>query len=344
MKNPPLNVSRKMKKTPVGEIPVEWSVVAINKFAALKTGGTPSRACQGDYYNGTIPWVKTGDLNNGDIFRTEEKISSLALAETSCSTIPANSVLVAMYGGFKQIGRTGLLKMAAATNQALCAILHDESKVRSKFLQYWLNFRVGAWRKIAGSSRKDPNITKYDVGSLSVVVPSLVEQCKIENTFYSWDCAIKQTEALVEAKRRFKAGLMQQLLTGKRRFPTFGKKKGEGWTRYHLGDLFDERNETGRGDLPLLSITADRGIVNRDDLEKKDTSNADKSKYLRIAPGDIGYNTMRMWQGVSALSDLEGIVSPAYTVCIPKAGKIDGRFAAYLFKYQPVVHDFWRYS
>ena len=75
-----------------------------------------------------------------------------------------------------------------------------------------------------------------------------------------------------------------------------------------------------------------------------DTSNADKGKYLRIAPGDIGYNTMRMWQGVSALSELEGIISPAYTVCIPKSDKIDGSFAAYLFKHQPIVHSFWRYS
>ncbi|MFP4040805.1 MAG: restriction endonuclease subunit S, partial [Desulfosudaceae bacterium] len=68
-----------------------------------------------------------------------------------------------------------------------------------------------------------------------------------------------------------------------------------------------------------------------------------KSKYLRIRPGDIGYNTMRMWQGVSALSPHEGIVSPAYTIATPKKG-VDGEFMAYLFKLPKTIHLFYRYS
>jgi type I restriction enzyme S subunit len=133
---------------------------------------------------------------------------------------------------------------------------------------------------------------------------------------------------------------MQQLLTGKRRFPEFAKSD---WTEYHLGELFSERKETNRTDLPLLAITSDRGVIPRDEVDRKDASSEDKSKYKRISPGDIGYNTMRMWQGVSALSSLEGIVSPAYTICKPKKN-IDSQFAAYLFKYPPVVNIFYRYS
>jgi len=116
-----------------------------------------------------------------------------------------------------------------------------------------------------------------------------------------------------------------------------------GWREWQLGDLFTERVETGRTDLPLLSITGDRGVIPRDELERRDVSKADKSKYLRIAPGDIGYNTMRMWQGMSALSSLEGIVSPAYTICIP-GPDIRGPFAAHLFKLPSVIHLFHRYS
>jgi type I restriction enzyme S subunit len=85
------------------------------------------------------------------------------------------------------------------------------------------------------------------------------------------------------------------------------------------------------------------GVVPRDDVDKKDTSSEDKSRYLRICPGDIGYNTMRMWQGVSGLSELEGIVSPAYTICIP-GPKVDGQFVKHFFKSKPVVHLFCRYS
>jgi type I restriction enzyme S subunit len=112
---------------------------------------------------------------------------------------------------------------------------------------------------------------------------------------------------------------------------------------YYLGDLFAERNETNRVDLPLLSVTGDRGLVPRDEIERRDTSNVDKSKYKRVAAGDIAYNTMRMWQGVSALSTLEGIVSPAYTVIVP-GPKIVPSFARHLFKLPAVVHLFFRYS
>jgi type I restriction enzyme, S subunit len=115
------------------------------------------------------------------------------------------------------------------------------------------------------------------------------------------------------------------------------------WDEVPIGDVFAERREANRPDLELLAITSSRGVVKRDELEKRDTSNPDKAKYLRIAPNDIGYNTMRMWQGVSGVSPYEGIISPAYTVCIPNQ-KIDTRFAAYLFKFPPMVQVFRRFS
>lgn len=96
-------------------------------------------------------------------------------------------------------------------------------------------------------------------------------------------------------------------------------------------------------DLPLLSITGDRGVILQIESEKRDTSNDDKSKYKRITKGDIGYNTMRMWQGRSALSGLEGIVSPAYTIVAPNS-KVDGYYMSVLFKQPRLVYDFWTHS
>ena len=149
-----------------------------------------------------------------------------------------------------------------------------------------------------------------------------------------------QLDLLTDKKRTFKRSLMQQLLTGRKRFPEFSACT---WGEVHLGDVFTERNEVNRPDLPLLSVTGDRGIIPRDELDKRDTSNPDKSKYKRVAVGDIAYNTMRMWQGVSALSSLEGIVSSAYTVTVP-TDRIVGTFARHLFKYPPVVNLFHRHS
>lgn len=110
------------------------------------------------------------------------------------------------------------------------------------------------------------------------------------------------------------------------RFPGFA---GE-WEERLLGDNFEERNEKNRGDLPLLSL-GEAGLVYQSETARKDNSNEDKSKYLRVAIGDIAYNTMRMWQGRCVCAGIEGIVSPAYTVCKPKE-EIDPLFHFYLFK------------
>jgi len=128
-------------------------------------------------------------------------------------------------------------------------------------------------------------------------------------------------------------------LTGKKRLPGFNGQ----WKQEKLGNVFAERSETKCEYLELLAITGSQGVVPRSQLDLKDNSSEDKSKYLRICVGDIGYNTMRMWQGVSAYSNYEGIVSPAYTILKPK-GIINTKYFAYLFKMPEVIFLFYRFS
>ena len=111
---------------------------------------------------GNVPWVKTLDLNNSEIHFTDERVTQAALSETSLQLYPAGSVLVAMYGGYNQIGRTGLLSIPAAVNQALTAIRPDPRKLNSGYLLRVLNYRIDYWKSVASSSRKDPNITGKD--------------------------------------------------------------------------------------------------------------------------------------------------------------------------------------
>ena len=122
------------------------------------------------------------------------------------------------------------------------------------------------------------------------------------------------------------------------RFPGF---EGE-WGERKLGDSFTERIEKNHAELPLLSLGED-GLVLQSDTARKDNSNKDKSKYLRVACGDIAYNTMRMWQGRCVYASIEGIVSPAYTVCKPKDG-IDSLFHYYLFKTHKMIQIFHQNS
>ncbi|MCF7818469.1 MAG: restriction endonuclease subunit S [Kiritimatiellales bacterium] len=127
----------------------------------------------------------------------------------------------------------------------------------------------------------------------------------------------------------------------KLRFPEF--RGAEGWKSKRLGDLFSDRQEAGLTGLPLLSLMDKEGIVPQEDSNRKNNSNSDKSKYLRVVPGDIAYNTMRMWEGRSAFVGLEGLVSPAYTVCEPKPG-VHSLLFSYYFKTPQLIEQFRRYS
>ena len=326
------------KNSPLGIIPKEWEVKRLGDIADITSGTTPLRANSKYYDNGIIPWVKTTDLNNGTLFETEEKVSEEAVKKTSLKLLPKGTVLVAMYGGFRQIGRTAILGIDATINQALSALICKDY-VSSSFVLAWLNCRVNYWKRLAASSRKDPNITGNEVAKFPILIPSKKEQDHIVKVLGLWDTAIEKQSELIEKLTLRKRALMQKLLTGKKRLPGFSGK----WKERRLGELFTERNETNRDDLPLLSITRDKGVIYQSESEKRDISNDDKSKYKRICPNDIGYNTMRMWQGRSALSQLEGIVSPAYTIVTPTED-VDVRFMAMLIQQPRIVYAFWTHS
>ena len=131
------------------------------------------------------------------------------------------------------------------------------------------------------------------------------------------------------------------MLLPKLRFPEFRDMKG--WEPSLLGNLFSQREETGNTDLRLLSLMDKEGIVPQEDTNRKNNASGDRSKYLRVAPGDIAYNTMRMWEGRSALSKLEGIVSPAYTVCVPTP-EANSLFFSHYFRTPQLIAQFARYS
>ena len=189
------------------------------------------------------------------------------------------------------------------------------------------------------SGSKMPRADWDYVGETVFKIPSIFEQKKISRILAKWDKAIELKERLIEEKKNQKTGLMQKLLTGKVRLSGFDEK----WKEVKLGSVMKERNETNYDENELLAITSKNGVVRRSEIDIKDNSSDDKSRYKRICPMDIGYNTMRMWQGVSGVSEYEGIVSPAYTILKPTE-KVNSYFMGYLFKLPEIVNLFWRYS
>ena len=125
----------------------------------------------------------------------------------------------------------------------------------------------------------------------------------------------------------------------KLRFPGFD----EPWKQCRIGDIYAERSQRGASDMELLSVTMNDGVMPRSEIEGKDNSSEDKSNYKVVLTGDMVYNSMRMWQGANGISPCDGIVSPAYTVLVPKIPISNGYFAA-LFKSPNLINEFRKNS
>jgi len=125
----------------------------------------------------------------------------------------------------------------------------------------------------------------------------------------------------------------------KLRFKGFEKS----WRIVKGGELFGNRREKGKEDLPIYSVSIDQGLIPRSSIEKHMKDDADAEKNCAVKPGDISYNTMRMWQGAMGVSDLECMVSPAYIVLTPHKNTLSG-FYFYLFKSNKYLHALKSYS
>nr|MDE5770125.1 restriction endonuclease subunit S [Ruminococcus sp.] len=155
------------------EIPDSWEWCRLGFIGDWGSGATPSRTNK-EYYNGDIPWLKTGDLNNGMIVDIPEKITELALEKTSIRLNPIGSVLIAMYGA--TIGKLGILTIPATTNQACCACL--PIIIDNKYLFYFLMANKDNFTKRAEGGAQ-PNISKEKIISTLFPVPPLAEQKRI---------------------------------------------------------------------------------------------------------------------------------------------------------------------
>ncbi|WP_313207546.1 restriction endonuclease subunit S [Stenotrophomonas sp.] len=216
LRRPQAEAPHLYKKSPLGWIPNEWEIKTITEIADVKSGSTPSREQANRYFaaNGT-PWVKTLDLNEDVICETDECITATALRETSCSLLPQGTVLVAMYGGWEQIGRTALLAVSAATNQAISALVFRSARTVPEFVLRALQHGRPRWQRVAASTRKDPNITKTDVLAFEVPLPAPNEQSEIASRVRASLDRLEFEADMLAKLRHQKSGLMEDLLTGR---------------------------------------------------------------------------------------------------------------------------------
>lgn len=295
-------------------LPKGWQRTTLGEIGSVKSGGTPARSLHDRYFlNGKWPWVKTMDLTNSEISITDELITDLALEESSCKLFPPGTLLVAMYGGFKQIGRTGLLRNRSAVNQAISAIQLDQNRAHPEFVLHWLNGNVGAWKAFAASSRKDPNITRENVCDFPITLPTLPEQRRIAQVLSTWDQAIVKAERLHETSLKRRRGLTRDLVLGHRRFRQFNA----GWQQLSFRDVLKEVKRRVVWDddqeYPLISVRRrSEGAFHRETLKGSEIL----TKKLNYAyEGEFLISKMQVVHGAMAVvpSALDGMfVSDSY--------------------------------
>ena len=171
------------------EIPENWVWTTLGNIGIWQSGGTPSRSNK-SYYGGNIPWLKTGDLNDGLITNIPEGITEEAVTNSSAKINPTGSVLMAMYGA--TIGKLGILTFPATTNQACCACIEYYA-----ITQYYLFYFLLSHRDIfiaKGGGGAQPNISKEIIVNTAIPLPPLPEQERIIIEIERWFAFIDEIE------------------------------------------------------------------------------------------------------------------------------------------------------
>ena len=171
------------------EVPDNWAWTTLGNIGTWQAGGTPSRSNK-SYYGGNIPWLKTGDLNDGLITNIPEKITEDAVANSSAKINPTGSVLIAMYGA--TIGKLGILTFPATTNQACCACI-EYFAITQKYLFYFLLSHRDMFIAKGGGGAQ-PNISKEIIVNTAIPLPPLAEQERIVTEIERWFTLIDQLE------------------------------------------------------------------------------------------------------------------------------------------------------
>lgn len=222
------------------DVPESWKWVKVGNVGSWSSGATPSRTNPA-YYGGSIPWLKTGDLNDGFIQEVPEYITDLALEKTSLRLNPIGSVLMAMYGA--TIGKLGILEIPVTTNQACCACI-PYAGMNNKYLFYSLMSMRQSYIGMAEGGAQ-PNISKEKIVNSLIPLPPAEEQRRI----------VAKIEELLPYVDRY-AAAYEKLEQFNAKFPEDMKKS---ILQYAIqGKLVEQRAEEGTGEELYQQIQAEK--------------------------------------------------------------------------------------
>jgi type I restriction enzyme, S subunit len=267
----------RFKQTEIGAIPEDWEVKTLGEFCSFIGGGTPDTNNQ-SYWNGTIPWISSSDINQGDIhtIKPSRFITAEAVLKSATKLCPANTINIVSRVG---VGKIAISKKPLCTSQDFTNIITEEANI--DFLAYLLqNLLENKKDEAQGTSIK--GITTSEIRNILLPLPSVKsEQQRIAQALSDTDSLLDLIEKLIAKKESIKQGAMQQLLTGKMRLNGFAKSKA--FKQTEIGTIPEDWEVKTLGE----KVSIYRGGSPRP-IQNYITSRSDGINWIKI--GDVGLN------------------------------------------------------
>lgn len=315
------------KRSKLGIIPEDWNVVSFGNVFNVNQGlqipiserflePAPNR-----YFYITNLFLKSSE-SEGEIYYIENPTENVI-----CHS---DDILMT------RTGNTGLVltNVTGVFHNNFFKIKFDREKFNKDYVYYYLgSYYCQKMIRIYAGINTIPDLNHGDFYKILFMKCSLTEQQKIALSLSTWDCAIKLKEKLLKQKKLQKKGLIQRLLTGKKRFTGFNGK----WQTLKAGEIFKNSTDKTHGGVgEVLSASQEKGIIPRSQIEIDIKYNPESViSYKKVDVGDFVIS-LRSFQGGIEYSGYEGLVSPAYTV-LKNRLPIDAGFYKELFKSQSFI-------
>lgn len=292
--------------------PIEWKRHSIGSVCAkLTSGGTPSRSKSEYYQNGTIPWVKTKELLDCNIYRTEECITEEAVSNSSAKVLPQGTVLMAMYGA--TVGQLGIIARPMSCNQACAAMTVDAKKADRDFLYYQLLLHREQIKSLATGAAQQ-NLSGVQIRQFVLPFPEIDEQVRIASTLRVLDDSIELNRRLNNTLESMARALFKEWFVDFG--PTRAKMEGRqpsGLTSDILDMFPDALNEVGVPQGWDIGTLGDLATLNPESWSKKNAPA--EIEYVDLANtkwGAIELTTRFAW--ADAPSRAQRILRPGDTI------------------------------
>ncbi len=345
----------------LGQVPEHWEVSRLRFICEVNPRKSETSTLEADTIVSFLPMDAIGE--DGSLNLEQEK--TLGDVLTGYTYFREGDVTLAKITPCFENGKgaimSGLTNGIGFGTTELIVARPQAQKTTARLLQYLFRSRV--FRSLgeahmygAGGQKRvsDEFIREYRAG-----IPPLAEQTAIadflDQETAKIDGLIAEQERLIELLKEKRQAVISHAVT-KGLDPAVPMKDSgiewlgqvpEHWEVIRLGGLFSETVEPGNNELPILSVSIHHGVsdreMNEEEMDRKVTRSEDRSKYIRVAPGDLVYNMMRAWQGGFGAVNVEGMVSPAYVVARPRK-TIQTSFVENLLRTPSAVEEMRRYS